>query len=432
MQYNGYMAGADEITIERPEIMTSDMVVEQSRAGFNILDQIVKNPHGQILAEDVEVNLGAEDSRVLVPESVEVMESIVSLNKNCTATIVEVDGYEAQGSGTIVVTAAHCVDGYADDEMTIYGSYVNDEGSVEKFSMQSDHVWVHPFHGDFNRNADPGTVNTSADVAFIYFDEQTPPLVTPAEFVPVDIDGAILGVAQDIAAQAEQTGRPVEEVLAQHEQEFATGYDDFVMPSAGFSGDQVGLTADPRATVQGTAGSQTFATNADYGQGASGGPNYLGVTADDGVVDIQRNEQGQPQVYAVNSAGEAASNESPNPNEAYVTALKPEFVDTVPFLNAQYEDGAVCETQTGVINNQHGANIRYGDAEIFQTLMPDQDGPSALPWGVEIDIHSVTENHLGEEWALVSGPNGRTGYVNTDLINANDQACVTPTVAPTP
>jgi len=426
------MAGHDEITIDRPDVVTSDMAVEQSRAGFNILDQIVKNPQGQISPEDVESNLGTKDSRVLITESMEIFESVLSLNENCTATIVQIEGYAVENGGTIAVTAAHCVDEYAGDELTLYGSFVNDDGAVERFTRQYSQVWVHPFPGDFNLAFDPGTVNSSADVAFIYFDEQTPPLVTPAEFVPIDVDGVVIDLAQAIETEAELGNLTVEELINKYEQGFIRDYEDLVVPSEGFSGDQVGLTADPRAMILGMNGSQTITTDADYAQGASGGPNYLGVTADDGVVEIQRNAEGQPRIFAVNSAGQGASSENPNPDEAYVTALKPEFLNTVPFLNPVYDDGAVCETQTGIINNPNGANIRYGDGEIFQTLIPDRNGPSALPWGVEVDIHSVTENYLGEQWALVTGPNGRTGYVNSDLINANEQRCSIPLNAPSP
>ncbi|NQZ13696.1 MAG: hypothetical protein HRT94_02565 [Alphaproteobacteria bacterium] len=400
-------------------MMTSDMAVEQSRAGFSILDRIVKNPYQEIHIYDVEANLGTQDDRRPVMMDEDAYESVVSLNGDCTATIVTVDGYDLVGEGTLAVTAAHCVEGYADDDLTAYGSFVNGQGNVEHFQMQSADVWIHPFRGDFNRSSDPSIVHTPSDIAFIYFDEETPPLVTPAEFITIDLDDRALELLDEI----ENSGLTLEELHEKYED----AIEGLSLTSAGFSNDVVGLHTHEGIEIEGISGSQTIVTNADDAQGASGGPNYY--QDDDG--SIAMNEEGQPHVFAVNSAGDTQTATNPNPENSYITILKPEFLETVPFLE---EEEPFCEAESGTINNPHGVNIRYGDGEVFQTLVRDQDGPSAIPWGSQIDIHAVNENYLGEEWALVSGPNGRMGYVHGDFIDYDPVQCDTKTslAAPTP
>lgn len=359
----------------------------------------IKNPSQIQHAFDVGNNVGIKDSRRPVMAGEEVYESVVSLDSaNCTGTIVDIEGYKTINDGTLIATAAHCVDDSDPNAIKIEGSFADDHGRKHVFSLQSSEVWIHPFHGDFNRNADPGVVDSRADIAIIYSEDKVPSAVLKAEFVPIDIDRQVYKEQQ-------------EEALKQGVEKKSTANSKVTV--AGFSGDVVGLHTHENAKILGNGGSQIIVTDADTASGASGGPNYLeGKNGE----PIALNDKGQPEVIAVNSAGDEQTLKNPNPDMASSTALKEEFLKTVPFL--EKTDGSDVK-MTGELNSGAGVgvNIRYGPGIDFGKLVKDEKGvPSALPDGSPITIHDTRKNHLGTEWSLVTGPNGRTGYVDSIYI----------------
>lgn len=360
---------------------------------------MVKNPSDVQDVLRVSSSKGPEDSRRPVLAGEEVYESVVSLDDaNCTGTIVDIEGYNVAGEGTLIVTAAHCIEDSDPNDIKIAGSYIDDNGQRQQFNLQSSEVWVHPFHGDFNRYSDPDTVDSRADIAFIYSEDKVPEAVLKAEFVPIDLDRLVHEAQQEVKSQPKSAGSDAEAQTSN-------------VTTAGFSGDVVGLHTHEKAKIVGVEGSQVLVTEADVAQGASGGPNY--PEGDDGE-PISFNENGQPRVVSVNSAVETATADNSSPEWAYSTALKEEFLTTVPFLEAE----TPVEPVQGTITPEAGANIRYGPGLDFAKLSRDPNGvPSAQPIGSQVSIHDTRTNHLGEEWSLVTGENGRTGYINSGLIN---------------
>jgi len=359
-----------------------------SLAGFGL-----KNPSDvQNISQDLSDSKGAQDLRRPVLLGEELYESVVSLDDaNCTGTIVDIEGYNVAGEGTLIVTAAHCIEDSDPNDIKIAGSYLDNNGQRQQFNLQSSEVWVHPFHGDFNRHSDPGTVDSRADIAFIYSKDAAPAAVLKAEFVPYDLDRLVHDAQQEATPNDAESGNPN-------------------VTTAGFSGDKIGLHTHENAKIIGVESSQVLVTEADVAQGASGGPNY--PVGEDGT-PISLNEDGQPRVATVNSAVDTATADNPNPEWAYSTALKEEFLTTVPFLEAE----TPVEPMQGTITPAAGANIRYGPGLDFAKLSRDPDGvPSAQSVGSQVSIHDTRENHLGEEWSLVTGENGRTGYINSGLI----------------
>lgn len=363
----------------------------------------------------VGTNLGFEDSRRPVLVSEHEYDAVVSVSdagneEFCTATVVEIEGFSLTRPGSLIATAAHCVEDADPNGLTMRGNYLDENGIPRSYTMQSDEIWTHPFYEDYNKGLTDGTVDSRADFALIYSEDTLPPDVKPAELDTLDVEGT----KRKIEALAEEKLNA--EGAATEPAAEASEYEIPEYTVAGFSGDKAGLWTHENSSLAGYQDG-VLMTDADTAQRASGGPMF---EAGENGEPMAFNENGQPIVSAVNSAGDRVSEDNLNPEYVYGTALDENVLPTVPFIRENGED-MTRPVQTATVTAESGLNIRYGPAEDHNKLVTDENGPSGVPWGEKVTVHNSGENHLSKEWALVTGPDGRTGYVSGEYLEMDEQ-----------
>ncbi len=205
--------------------------------------------------EEFGSNLGGHDSRRPVIMGEKEFDSVVVLDGDkCTGTLSTISGYDVSGEGSIVVTAAHCVEGYDNDAISITGSFLDEQGTIQTYEMQSEKIWIHPHYLEKNEAVDNGNVNSQSDVAIIYTSEPTPQSIIAAEFQTVDILAGIEEHKDTAKSQMEDNPNALNVAVA------------------GYSSDLMGLNIHDRAEISSVIG-QTITSDADTAAGASGGPN---------------------------------------------------------------------------------------------------------------------------------------------------------------
>ena len=208
---------------------------------------------------------------------------------------------------------------------------------------------------------------------------------------------------------------------------------------AGHSGDKAYLTSHEGANIV-YGDSDGFITDADIAPGDSGGPVFLSDPENGNPVVTT--EAGEPVILGVNSTIEDRNRfeQIERPDGTMVDAAEQarhsyiveDTLSTVPFLRPDGTPSDEICFQQGTITASE-LNIRVGPdvSEVPLAPLPGQD-TSRLPQGSTVTVHDTTRNELGQQWALVSGPDGRTGYVsnNPEYIDVGPRVCTPAPMTP--
>lgn len=284
---------------------------------------------------------------------------------DCTAFAISLESYSLRGEGSLLATAGHCLKLKKLRQYLFETEYIDREGSKKEIRLKADKIWIHPSRPDSIRGLGKRETKATTDFALVYSKEKLPVGFPVYKFLPVDTD------------------------MIKKE-----NLNQLVIASAGFSGDRETLSADENIRIT-EIKDQAFTTNADIKGGASGGP--LTVEWPKGYFFV----------IAVNAAVRHGS------DDARHTALKPEFLRTVPFLKPNQP----VDIYDAVVNSVNGVNIRYGGGVQFEKLKPDSKthADSALRQGVFVRVFA---DKVGDknEWSLVKTQNGRFGYIKSSFL----------------
>ncbi len=359
-------------------------------------------------------SIGPVDERRPVLQEETEYNAVVSLsidgNNICTGTIVEFEGYQATKRGSIIATAAHCLKDVDPSNIVMHGDY-QQNNVVWEYAMQAEGTWIHPFYEDYNIGVSEGHVDSRADIGLIFTTTVTPAQVKPALFEAVDLEKFWRDIEKDFNSATQQ------------QQEHTSQSSRITM--AGFSGDKSGLTTHERVDILSFNRHSVITSVGDISPRASGGPNF---EVDETGGAIKLNSNGQPVVFAVNSGVQPHTNTEPQPEKAFSTALDNIMLLTVPFLQAKETGYDACfpaeQQATVTVAEDSGLNRRYGPATDHGMLAELEDKPSALKAGDVVTIHADYTNHLGQQWALVTGPDGRTGFTSKNYLKYQDRHCL--------
>ncbi|HPD83246.1 MAG: SH3 domain-containing protein [Alphaproteobacteria bacterium] len=382
-------------------------------------EDIYRNPGNRTARSAPYDSVGPVDERRAVTLGEREYDSVVQMETPfglCTATISNIGGFESREQGTIITTAAHCLDitdsnhniiGQVEPEdITFKGSYLDNSGRLQEFTLRGDEAWQNPLYKE-NIAADQELLRETGytdvilegDTAVVFSKDVLPDGVKPARILTADFETATQ--LRDSVWEAHDNGIEVPVTVVGH------------------SADKPYLTTHENAKV--TFGDYDgINTESDIVPGASGGPVFVSKGENQ---PIALTENGEPMVLAVNST---VTDKTDFSRHAY---FDENALQTVPFLKPEGTSSDEICVQTGEVTAS-SLNIRVGPGIEFQKLArePGQDD-SALPMGSKVSIYGETRNELGQEWGLVATSEGRTGYVsmNSDYINRGPEVCA-PTI----
>ncbi len=384
---------------------------------FMDLENTYRNPAYRQAVPQPYDSIGGVDTRIAITLGMREYNPVLQMADShgrgfCTATITDIEGFHARGPGTIIVTAAHCFDikdkdgnviGQRSPEDVFFkGSYIDNQGAYEEISFRGDSVWINPLYEEnvradiayFMEHGQPNDLISEADNAVIFSKQLTPQEITPAFAVTTSMKTSL--ELRDKIAEAKTQGINIGLTVVGH------------------SGDKPYLTADPAAIIV-NGDFDGINTTADIVPGASGGPVFFNK---DG--EIKKDEQGHPILVGINSTVSLGT------DFARHSYLNSDALQMVPFLAPDgVENDEYCGQSGEVLVSD--LNIRVEPDAGYQKLAPDEQFSSVpLQKGTLLDVHAMTQNSLGETWALVTSEFGRTGYVIADkgYIELEPKTCV--------
>lgn len=333
----------------------------------------------------------------------------------CTATIATIEGFETREQGTIITTAAHCLEVRdpntgehirfrQPEEIAFAGSYLDEERHIQTFKMNADEIWVNPLYLE-NENADIVYKDkhgyfldniVEADTALVFTPQITPQEVIPVKVLPSNYRTS-LEISEKISDAQDQGAK-------------------IMFAVAGHSSDKPYLTVDEHSLAL-YGDYDGMNTQADIVPGASGGPMFL---IDQKTAEIKEDSTThQPLMFAVNST---VINKTDQARHSYYNI---DTLHDVPFLKEEGRESDLYCVQSGEVLVD-GLNIRVSPDVDAQLLAPDRYHPqSQLGKGELFNVHGDTINHLGQAWALVTTEFGRTGYIsaNPKYVSIDQKSC---------
>lgn len=364
----------------------------------------LRNPGGRDVVVQALVNgfardnIGRVDERQAVSHAAHEYDSILLMRdlsgaQICTATISTIEGFELRGSGTLISTAAHCLESEgvsrSPEDIIFVGSYYNEYGQYREFVLPAYEIWINPLYEEgrlaraqyLNDNRRLPVERVGADTALIYTSVEFPVQINPAHILTVSY------------------------VDAQHRAARYSEDSPSYITVVGHSSDKPYLTVHQNAPIVSGA-VNSFVSEADVVSGASGGPAFVALGEDGAPISF--NQSGQALMIAVNSHIYVGG------KRMYHAYFDPVSLEGVPFLRrSDMPRNEYCVQSGEVLASR--LNIRVAPDVLAMALVPrGGQYPSPLTRGTLFNVVAMTTNHLDEAWALVETELGYTGYIRAD------------------